>query len=820
MQKTILSASFLKQPTLCDQLINKYVEFTNKLATVTVQTAKPLEVTLFQVQDFDMTTIDENGTFKPIKICNVQAQNNILMANAQILSHVCIEMVNLEKELVVKCVKCLLNTFINGHLRVKSKCLRFFTTFFRHTLTLDDRLQYLIVQILECLNEISDRISLWIHHKLIKNDDIEKFTKAVNSFLNSPSIVKLFNATSLCGAVNACLKLIQTNNKIRAPAYENIIPSVYDFLRTISAEVGDELLYQNISELVTSTIHENGVQFHRCIELLGVVVLDEMKSGKIQLWSLIDDKLNEMINKSNQTAQMIVEQLMSLQSILKIAQYLEHNLTIHLQRNHCNRCKIDGTSTDLATDLRKVFNKYMNQNPRRLFPNLDKIGNWVLNNFSQLLTTKYNPLVDTTTLLLFTDIAIGILSIYDAQEIDDYLQSNLLLIALCPFVRCSELLFNHFQQAFERETVRINKIMESPFVRDGADVSWQTIALQSIVKLNLEYISTKNKDIYMDFLGQIFNKVNQSDYLDGVINVLVSCVIQVNTYGIQELEKYLDTIAHTATNHLVVSHHLGDFYCLSSGDAHIFQIMKDDVMHYKIICPTCQIHLQSDLDAANLLQNLLEKTNGKYVRTLKTDYKIRADQHAKYFRFFMSREREIRITMTFVLPSILNHLDMEKFHGVVECCLNLLVDNEMEIRLGMAKHINLFPKRCDSAILKKCQEKLLKCTQKFLMSDQKSDQSYAVQLISSFATADGVSEQMLLNCFRMILYYCMSSMSMVSRQAALCATEMCYKFGITPKNLLIWYKTDIFKLIVTLCAANYTSYNIGLQKSTNAVRSN
>lgn len=814
----IMSASLLKQPALCDQLVNKYIELINQLSNETAQSTKPLYVTLFQMEDFDLKTINENGTYRPIKIIDTKAQNHILMANVRILSRICILMVELEKELVYKGTLCLLDAFVNGNLRIKSKCLRYFTLLFKNTIALDERLQNLIIRIMDGIIEIADRITLWMHHKLIINNDIEKFVTSCNSLLSSQFIMKHFNVDSLRGAVDACLKLIQSQSKNVVKPFENILPFIHDFVKMVLAEVGDSPSYNNLFQVVKATFDGFGNETCRSIELLGIIVLNEMKVGTIRSWYLVDEKLNQMISDSNATGQMIMEQLKCLHFIFKTAQYIEHNFTIYLQRQLCEKIFLAAENvSELTVNVRKVFIKHMNEQSKRLFRNLTDIGKFVLKKFSELLTTKYNPLVDTTVLLLFADIAVGILSIYGSYEIEEYLQSKLMLFAFCPFVRCSELLFNHLQMAFERETIRINKIMEVPFVRDSNNDAWQTTALQSIVKLNLEYISTKNKDFYMDFLSQMFNnEFNQSTVLDDILNILMNCVIQVNTYGIQEYEKFLNNMANNPANHLIISQHLRYFYCLSSSNSYIFQVLKGDRVYHKIICPICHVHLNTD-DNAGRLKNLIDKVGGKFVRTFKTNYKVREENHLKYFKFFASKEHQIRAAMTFVLPSILNHLNMKKFHNVINYCLDLLVDNEAEIRVGVANHIGIFPKRCDNVILQKCQNNLVQCVEKFLASDQKSDQSYTVQLITSFAKSDGITETMLLNCFRMVLYFCISSKSLVSRQAQLCANEMCFQFGITPKNLLIWYKTAIFKLIVTLCADNYESYNIGLRKSTTGV---
>lgn len=767
---------------------------------------------MFEVKDFDMTTIDENCSFKSIRISNIQSQNNILMSNVKLLAYAAIEMANSDAERTVKCTQCILNAFTSANLQIKTACLRYFTQLFKNALNLDKRLQPMIVWILEGIEDIENRLPLWIHYKLTKSEGIEQYVNTVIDLLESQCLTKLFEAEYLQQAINVCLKILRTHHNLRVQVYDKIIPSVYALIKMISSEVGDEFTHTNMYQFVKATL-ANDNDFQKNFELLGPVVLEQLKNGHIQSWCLADEKLQEIFNHENTTTEAIINHLKCICSILKTVRFMEHSLTIHLQREMCNRSILLDEDVDVNTDSGKVFVEHMAQCPARLLPQLDALSRYVLQSFSLLLKSKYSPLVDTTTLLIFTEIAIGILSVYDVLELDDYLQLQLVLIALCSFIRCSELLFNHLQQSFEEETTRLNKIMESPFVRNNEVASWQEYVLQMLAGINLKYISTKNKDIFMDILNQICSNPTQPECLDQIMNVLESCVIQSNSYSITDYERFIKSIAENPKNHLVISRHLCGFYCISSGLTYIFQINKGNTYPFKVICKKCDTHFNFNGNEAKVLSQLLDKNNGKFVRTLTTQYSIQDEFHLNYFKLFKSHESQIRANMSFCLPSILNHLNLERFIDAVDNWLNPIVDDEIDIRIWLTRYMIIFPQCGNAFVLEKCQEQLLQCTKKFLLSGQKADQLSALQLISSFATSNEITEKMLLNCFRMTLYFCMSSKSMISRQAALRATEMCYKFGITPKNLLVWYKMDIFKLIVTLSVSNHISYNVGLQKS-------
>lgn len=816
LQKSILSASFLKQPALCNQLLNKYIEFTTLLSNGPVQTSKPLVATMFEVKDFDMTTIDQNCSFKPIQITSIQSQNYILMSNIKLLSYLAIEMANSDAERMTQCTQCILNTFTNANLQIKSACLGYFSQLFKHTLSLNKTLQPMIVWILECIEDIENRILLWIHYKLVNPDDVEVYIKTVNDLLENRNILKLFKAEHLKQAIYVCLKILRTHQNLRVLAYDKIIPSVYALVKRISSEAGDEYTHTNMYQFVKSSM-ANDVDFQKNFELLGPVVLDQMKNAHVQSWYLADEKIQAILDHKNPSTEAIINNLKSLCSILKTVRYMEHNLIIHLQQDMCSKKTVFEDGLNLPAEMRRVLETHMDKLSRRLLPQLDALSKYVIQNFSLLLKSKYSPMVDTTTLLLFVEISVDILSVFDTLEIDEYLQSQLVLVMLSPFIRCSELLFNHFQQSFEEEIMRLKKIMESPLIRSNEAANWQEYVLRMIAGINFKYISMKNLDILMDILGQICTKITQPECLDQIINVFVSCVIQVNSYSISDLEKFIKSIASNVNNHLIIARHLCEFYCISSGQVYIFQKNKGNTYSYKVICPQCQTQFNFDGDEAEVFLQLLDKTNGKYVRNLTTKYPIQDKCHLNYFKWFKSNDGQIRASILYCLPSILNHLNLARYEEAIDYWLNPIVDNESDIRIWLIGYMGIFPKCGNQLVIRKCLEQLMQCTKKFLMSNQNTDQSTALRLISSFATSSKITEPMLLNCFRMILYFCMSSKSLVSRQAVLRANEICYKFGITPKNLLIWYKTDIFKLIVTLCVSNYISYNIGLQKSLQTV---
>lgn len=768
------------------------------------------------MKEHALSLIDKDEQFKQIEITGVKAQTSLLISNVQLLSYVVIEMIDLQTSLIVRCTKCVLNTFHNAHVRVKSRCLRYFNKLLNHTNELDEALQPMLVSILENIEYFEKVIPLWIHHKLVKVDDVNTFANLANDFLNNPNIYKLFNRDQLRRAAHCCLNILRTHGHLKVGAYDNIEASVYKVVRTIATEVNDVTLHLQIFRFVEPTVSENQL-FASNITLMTPGILDQMKNSQTYSWALVDQKINDIQREEDESDIIIIDQLRCVYSILNSARYLEYSLAVHMQRQRCDDDK-DNTNSHGPSPLWQENIKHtLNKSLRPLFGQLSVLYEYVLSRFNALLSTKFSPLVDTSTLLLFVDIAIAIVSLSNVQDIDTYTQLQFLLIALCPFLRNSELLFNHLQQAFEVETSRIVKIMETPCMPNRMGVPWQMQAFQSIINMNLECVSTENKGIFLDIFVQIATNVHHPGYLEQIINVLTNCVIQIDTYGAGDLEKFIETVARDERNQLVVSNHLRLFYCLSSGRTLIMQTSKGDEYRYKIMCPMCMLNTDVMHENVESVKRLLNTTGGRFVRAHTTKHTEHTAHHIAYFKMFKSPDQKIRENMTFCLPAILNHLNLSLYENVADIWLNPLVDHEMNIRLWMIKHIHIIPKRGNERIRKICFDKLLECTKIFLIREHKSDQSIVLSLISSFATASEITEPLLLGCFRLTLYFCMCTKSMVSRQAALCASEMCFKFGITPENILTWNKTEMYSFIISLCVSNYMKDNVGLQKSLHPV---
>lgn len=688
LQKTIISASFMKQPAFFCKLIENYIEFTNILSNADTKFATHLAIDLFQVQDFSVANIVPNCTYKSIEITRIESLNNLLLINVRLLTHAALELVNFENDLLIKCCRCVINVLKNANFNIKSMCIRYFTKLFRNVIELDSELQPVIVTIMESIEEIETHLKIWIHHKLIKTEDISNYVNVVTEFLECSHIVKLFQIDWLCKASHIGLNMLLTHQKMKVTVYDKIILSTYKFLKSTIVIVNDPVLHSHVCEIIEKTQNDDCI-FSKTVELLEFIVSEQLKDSQLIGWHFVDTKLANILKERNVCVRIAFEQLQCFRSIFNTARNIEHSLSIYLQQEMCKNSL--ASDADLVLALRRVSGRVVRQCDRNLFTNLDAVSTLVLKRFSDVLALDNSLSIDTSTLLLISEIAIGILSLSDCQEIDDYLQLQLLLYALCPFIQFSELLYNHFQQAFETVSVRIKEILETAMQSNSTD-TWKTSALQLITGISLEFISTKDKDIFMDFINQIFSNIKDAQYQNQIMELSLSYIIQ-DSYRLENYETYLKLTMNDAKNHLAVSENLRNFLCLSSGCSYVFKSVKNKLFQYKIVCQNCDLTKpmdQNDSSESTQFSNLLQKTNGKYVQTPNIRFNFNEKCCFLYFRLFSSADTQIRTNMTDCVPSLLNHLNKYCFE---KACMNLwlspMMDDHLEIRLSMSKYVNM-----------------------------------------------------------------------------------------------------------------------------------
>lgn len=664
--------------------MEKYIEFTMVMVNASIKFTAPLCIDLFQKEEFDVAAIVTNCTYKAIEINQIGSLCNLLFTNIRLLTYAVEETVNFEHELVVKCSKCVLEAYKLGSLSIKSRCLHYFAVLMRFTLKLDCNLQPIIVTLVEYMGEMESTLPLWTDYKLVKAEDITTYIKRAVEFLESPYIVKLFRSTDLRQSSIAALNVLHVHRKMKMSVYDLVIQHIYRFLLTTIGQVNHTKLYASVSEFVRTT-QDKTIEFGQAVELLEVVVGEQLKDSTLIAWKMVDQHIERMLN-NNRCAR---SHLSCLRAIFATARKIEHNYSTYLQRKMAKAHT--SLSIDLTDEMRKPNDRPLVEHcARHLFENMDGISRYAMRCFGFVLTSK-----DTTTsmeeIMMISDLAIGMLSVSDCQDVDDYLQMQLLLFALCPFIQSSELLYNHLQQAFEVETKCIKQILSGARGHQNR-LEWQNDALQQLTNLNLVYLSTKNKDIFMDFIVQIFASITDSSHRNHIMKISIGCIIQ-DCYRLQNFHKYLLAAMNDVENHFAVSDNLRAFLCLAtSSGCHVFQTVKNGCFQYQLICQQCDVQ-QSNVTImdGNAFLQLADRTNGKYIQTIRNSHVFTEASSLKYFQLFSSEDARVRCSMIKCVPALLNHLDQYAFNAkCMDLWLSPVLDDNLEARSLMVNFVPYF----------------------------------------------------------------------------------------------------------------------------------
>lgn len=654
------------------------------MVDASVKFTAPLHIDIFQKEEFNVAAIVENCKYEEIVIKDIGSLCNLLFMNVQLLTHAIKEIANFENELIVKCSKCVLEVYRMGSLSIKSRCLNYFVVLFRCIVNMDAELQPIIVTLIEYIGEVESHLSIWTERKLVKAEDITKYIDTAVEFLECPHIGKLFRPVYLRQASIAALGVLYMHNKMKVSVYNSVIQAIYRFLSITIDLVNDAKLFESVSEFVQTT-QENSGDFGEAVKLLEFVVVDQLKDSTMTAWKMVDQHIVRMLNIDTRPKM----HLICFRAIFATARKIEHNFTTFLQQRKAKA--YTSLPIDLADDISKLNDKAIHVNcSRHLFENMDAISGYVMRCFTYVLTSN-DAHISLEEIMIISDLAIGMLSVSDAQNIEDYAQMQLLLFALCPFIQFSELLYNHLQQAFEAETKCIKQILMAAH-GDDSTAGWQNDALVQLANLNLDYLHAKNKDIFMDFIVQIFASIVDSQHRCQIMEISIGFIIQ-DFYRLQNFHEYLMVAMNNVENHLAVSENLRNFLCLAtSSSCHVFQTTKNGRFQYQLVCQQCDLH-QNDVTPidGNAFLQLVDKANGRYIQTTKNTHVFTEASSLNFFQLFSSPDKCVRLVMTKCVPALLNHLDRYCFTAkCMDLWLSPILDDNLEVRMSMVNYVPYF----------------------------------------------------------------------------------------------------------------------------------
>jgi hypothetical protein len=298
----------------------------------------------------------------------------------------------------------------------------------------------------------------------------------------------------------------------------------------------------------------------------------------------------------------------------------------------------------------------------------------------------------------------------------------------------------------------------------------------------------------------------------GLIDCFINCLVFNMENSSLYLMKFLELVNSKSVDQLpLILSVLGDCLCLCSKNCQVLYEKNDQKSVIKIECFSCN---------GNKISPASPSANKPYKISLSKfqDFNLPVKLDESYFN---TDNVSSKCQLLEFLPTYLTHQPKTK---PFDLWVRLLLDQNEEVLSYLEKNLSEIVKRSELLSTTEkdledfhqlCLKTLLKMTVDNMESEDQKNQKLTINIISNFAEAVD-DEEVLMHCFRMMIYYMMSFESLVKDESVLLAIDMCQRRNLTPLNLLNWYKQRILAVIVSLSVYNY-SVDHSLQTSLEVV---
>lgn len=670
----------MKQPALFHTLMERYIAFTQLMVDTDKNLPKPLFIDMFQQKDYDLTSIQADCQYQRIEISRIQTLCKLVHTNVRLLKHAIVQMANYEKTLTMKCNSLILNVFQTMEVSIKTACVQYFVRFFVCITEIDYDQQEILCNILEGATEIESKMDVLKTHKLVTDDEVELFIDSVCELVASPCIPLQFSDEVLNRAASICIDALQKHCAIGARSFNRMAQAIYKLLVQILGRLRDADVQESLWKLLLSS---EGNQFLASDDMaFSESTIPDSLNPDNALWTVITTRMTELCIEESQSLEALHQGLCIIKLILNTAKSIEHHYESAQQLKMCRERSNEDVNEVAIALCAMTFRD--SQPLRRLLPNVDLLANNILKKLTIIITQDIHDF-NAAHLKLVAEIAAAILVLNDTQDIDEYTQLQLLLIALSPLIKMSELLKNHLLQEF----AQIEAALRSPRIPTTSISSLIESSLEMLINFNLVYLSSKNRELLMDFLQQIVSNVSEPLHHQMLMKVLTNFFIQ-DSFRCGQFEIYMKKTMNDASNHYSIADGLKDYLCLSARNCFVYQYYRNGNCHRYVQCSTCDIGNETFTIAS--LQSELEKMNGKLLLSPKMARRSKFSLSAIYFQLIESTESPARMKMTICIPAMWNHmtslaLKLENVH----LWLSPMMDPELEIRMQMAKNLALIP---------------------------------------------------------------------------------------------------------------------------------
>lgn len=686
----------MKQPSLFRRIVEKYAQQLEALLDCDKTFKDKLQLNFFQEKYFDIATISPGCTYKNIEIANLNALNDLMRINIRLLTSAVTQSMIVFDDIATQCNEIVIDAFHSSHLSVKTYSLKHFRKLSsRIKETNVDFPKYLTI-LIGGIADIENRIQLWIDHGKIKGEEIAKYFRSASELLEAAISVKCVQNSGNSLLISSVFHLIGNHIKSMVAGYNEIACTAFGLLRSIF-ETNSSAGIDHSAD-ICQLVHDSADRMEYFTQSIGLLMFAKPTESAL-IWKFIDKQCEDLLKKEN-SIQVLEQNLKYLSAIFQCIRDIENISKISEQKEKCRT--LNFREDNLALEMHKVANedsKFKGTN--YFFSDFEAKVRKVLSLFKHIVTDK-NISIDQEILFMISKLSMFILSVSDAREMDEYLQLQIMLFALCPLIQFSELLHDHFRQAFDSSSSKV----KNAFFSHGNQSNAANDSLEILKNIDAKYLASNNREMLMDFLMQIVLSLNDPQYRVVLLQIATNSVIQ-DAFNLENFKKLLRSSVSNIQTQLAFTTHLQRFLCLTLGNCTVIKILKNNRIYYEIVCKDCDKVDQND---ENFYEKSIEKHNGLCVRLTRIPIEWDEELCLKIFKLFLSEDATIRNNITKHIPSLLTHLDEFCFRKqYVELWLTPVIHNQLSNQISSSKQISFIQRALKVNIIVHSGENALIC---------------------------------------------------------------------------------------------------------------
>ncbi|XP_055529516.1 serine/threonine-protein kinase ATR-like [Wyeomyia smithii] len=799
LQQTILSACFLKQYWFFREIVAKYLETLEHLNGFKINSN--LQLKAFHMSLNHLSRFNSPCTFIAVEVKDMAMKRTLTETCLHVLSQVvCLIDDRSDKILREHCAEVVLETLNNGSLDEKTYSLMFFAKYLKLVSDVSRNLDPLVVEVLTVVEMSLERSNRWLESQLFRPKSLQQFKMALVDFfaklkdaLFSHSFVECKTKLIICSIriVKHTLAIKKNGENENQALFEQIRMFLMVLMKSGCSSTTDgyedifTLVKQlpDMLELLESPITDEAIQLTKEKD---IVVLAECSYFWKNAMNILDDKYNV----SND-----VQKLSIRQQIVRLSVNVSHNFLAYMQTSklHNKQLQIYGN------ELPKFFHDM----------------------FEDLKTVNFT----TEIIAYMMDICFDFLHLSDFSLLEETLQSQICSSLFLPFSQ--ELKLNNISLPAEI-LVQFKKTVLSE--EDLRVLKSRT--LDQLCSLNFEHIPKSLASLLKKAVWEIITNIVASSNIE-LNQTLLKCYSSLLlSYKFRATKLFSEILQKTLFVHelqALAVKNIKIHFCLEAGNVKLYQIKGETtVLRRKIRCLQCKPSTdENDIFGTQQSPSQINvATNGHQGAVLialpsnKNDQiPLSEDELEQLFRF---EDHGARVEMVKLLAVMLKHNELAINDRIMRAWSELISCGIVEVYIAFADVFTPLSETIQSAkldnserdkIIQICLDKLLQAVRRSVEKSDYNHQSVVMNMVLRFATSSIIGEQQLVHCLRMMFFFLMLRESEVTRESTLVVEEMCDKHGVTPRDMFNWYRHDIVKLIMAMCATNYCCYGISLLKS-------